>query len=1066
MSNSFNGLLHSSTSPSSSMDQDQDQALDDHDDDGSKENTGLLSHSRSSKDDGRNDILKSGNTSRREGNRSMVHSLYTSPKEPVSQRKLASVPSSPTTGRHGNGVSPLFINNMSQLWDNDDGNSLGGKSRASSSMIIEDASPPLPWKEPVHSFGSREDLSTSKRFSMDTISDGAFAMPSNMSESQQLPQVAEIPVSSSSNTGVNTQSEPKKKRWGPKGQQKSIPESTLIDNTSKQHQEPLAVDTDPPSSLISEAVQEPISSSFLSEPSTIQSLPPSEPHSESVTNSIHAKDSQQKQSPFGISALSGSGMGIVSGLTSLKNSIMIPSLSSSTNNKAERLSGSYASSLAGSESSFLEFAMDNQQHLSTSSSPLARSSMLLRGGTQKSWNESATPGRDHGPSSVFSEKKHIRPGKESNGNSRSASPKLHRSISGTGSERRSTSALSSHRSSSSARRHRVSNQNNAAYSLSLLESEFQQLVQKQSQLSAHKTELCKELISLYSRRNTNEKKQEEAAKTEQFEEADSAATTIRLVHERIQKLEKIYVDTDQALWRCKKRQDELGRPISEMHQTVMQEMDQIRQTREQEQEEYRTEMQKMREKEMERIQYEKEEIDKEESDIALGQDFLKKNEAELLERMEEETKAEQDELNDLKEKQNSTRTEIQELTRKLEQLNQQDKEYSRNIEVLQRKISTIAQQFDGKAREVSREKRELERRKTDIQHKVLKLDRQESSLYKASQEADNVHDEVRDEIQQITSQQNRLEEVRRHFEEELTTIQKLRLEEEAFREKEAGWNMRSSSLNEDLKRHEAKIESLTSASAADQKVITNLELDLDATQKRISTIESLKALSVQRRDFKQASHCSSELAKCKETVAQQQAELDRLTAKMNGNVQEQLEDLRKEYEDTKAFVIGEEINLFKDIQKSTTEILARLATFNLSISTDKKDEKTKESSPMVDEVSTESSVSKNSSNSTAGQLSRLLLSELQSEIEGVQEMSRIRYGREETISSTNSQHSDKHQSLETSVSAMKLDDSKDGLSAKVDIEDQKRELERDIQAAVAEEDYETAADLQERLDAL
>ncbi|KAF9353220.1 hypothetical protein BGX26_009008 [Mortierella sp. AD094] len=1029
----------------------QPQDLDDHDDDGSKEHTGLLSRSRLSKDGGQDDIPRSNtNTGRRDGNRSMVHSLYASPKEPVSQRRQASVPGSPTTGRHGSGVSPLFINNMPQLWDNDDDDNLERKSRLTSSMIIEDASPPLPWKEPSHSFESREDLSTSKRFSMDAISDGAFAMPSSLPESQQLPQLAEAPPNIDSNTSVNAHSEPKKRRWGPKGQQKSTPESSLAEGSSKQQQqqEPLVADIDPPFSSTVAAMQEPITSSFFSDPEG------------SVTDSKQSKSSQPRQSSFGIAALSGSGMGIVSGLSSLKNSIMIPALSSSTTNKAERPISLHANSSA--ESNSLEFSIESQpqwQNESASSS-LTGSPSLLRSGFLKLGNEVTTSGRDFGSASLFSEKKHTRSGKDSSSsNSRSASPKIHRTVSSSASERRPASALSSHRPSSRTRRHRVASQNSATHSLSLLESEFQQLVQKQSQLSTHKVELCKELISLYSRRNINERKQEEAAKMEQFEEADSAATTIQLVQERIQKLEKIYLDTDQALWKCKKRQDELGTSISEMHQAVMKEMDKMRQVREQEQEEYQTEMQRMREKEIERIQGEREEVDKEESDVALGQDFLEKNEAELLERMEEETKAEQEELDDLKEKQNATRAEIQELTRKLEQLNNQDKEYSRGIEVLVQKISTIAQQFDGKAKEVAREKRELERRTADIRHRVLKLERQESSLQKAAQEADAVQDGVRNEIQHITSQQDRLEEVRRLFEGELVTIQKLRLEEEAFREEEAGWNMRSSSLSENLKEHEAKIESFTSASAADQKVITSLELDLEATQKRISTIESLKALSVQRRDFRQASHCSGEIAKCKDTIAQQQSELERLTAKMSGNTQERLETLQKEYESARAFIIGEEASLFKEIQESTTEILARLATFSTSLLSGE-DEGAKKSA--IDDVSAES---KNAPNSAMGQLSRLLLSELKSEIEGVQEMSRIRYGREETVPPVSSHPSDMHQSNEAKELTT-ASSSKDGLGAEVDIEEQKHALERDIQAAVAEEDYETAANLKERLDAL
>ncbi|KAF8984601.1 hypothetical protein BGZ46_007514 [Entomortierella lignicola] len=729
---------------------------------------------------------------------------------------------------------------------------------------------------------------------------------------------------------------------------------------------------------------------------------------------------------------------------------MIPSLSSSTTNKVERPNGVHTSSITTSDSDSLEFAIDNQPPWQDNSPTLLRSGFLKLG------NEMMVQERDFGTTSSFLEKRHSRSGKDSNNISRSSSPKVRRSVIGSVPGQRPNSALSSHQSSPSARRHRVANQETAANSLSLLESEFQKLVQKQSQLSTHKVELCKELISLYSRRNINEKKQEEAAKLEHFEEADSAATTIQLVKERIQKLEKIYLDTDQSLWKYKKRQDELGRSISEMHQAVMQEMDQMRQAREREQAEYQVEAEKMRKKEIERIQSEREEVDKEKSDIALGKDFLEKNEAELLERMEEETKVEQEELNVLNEKQIATRAEIQELTKKLEQLNNQDREYSRGIEVLARKIRTIAQQFDGNAKEVAQEKRELERRTTDIQRKVSKLDQQESNLHKTIQDANAVQDGVRSEIQQISSQQNRLEQVRRLFEEELTSIQRLRLEEEAFREKEVGWNMRSSSLSEDLRSLEAKIESLTSATVADQKVITDLELDLEAAQKRINTIESLKALSVQRRDFKQASHCSNELIACRDTIGKKQSELEKLKAKKGKDTNEELETLQKEYEKTKAFVISEEANLFKEIQESTTEILARLEGFPISLSSGADEEK----ESTTDDISSGSLASKTESNSAVGQLTQLLLNELKSEIEGVQEMSRIRYGREETIPLESNHGSDKDPSIETTDPVLNTNGSKEGSSTEASTEEQRHVLEQDIQAAVALEDYDAAGEFE------
>jgi hypothetical protein len=173
-------------------------------------------------------------------------------------------------------------------------------------------------------------------------------------------------------------------------------------------------------------------------------------------------------------------------------------------------------------------------------------------------------------------------------------------------------------------------------------------------------ELRKELLSLYCRRKNNERKQEEAVKMERFEEAECVMATLRLVQDRIQKLEGHYTETDRTLWKCKKRQDELGKSITEMHQVVMQELEQIQQTKEKEQEDRRVELKRIHDSEMERIQSEREIIERERGDIALAKDFLGKNEAELLSRMDEETKVEQEQLDDLKAKRNATRVSLEE----------------------------------------------------------------------------------------------------------------------------------------------------------------------------------------------------------------------------------------------------------------------------------------------------------------------------------------------------------------------------------------------------------------------
>lgn len=95
------------------------------------------------------------------------------------------------------GAAPLFMNNVAGLWDNDtikdhqqdgiDGNngvigaihrrssaigSTTNPSRPTSSLILDDdATPPLPWKEPASQFAATDRLSASRRFSMDALAD-------------------------------------------------------------------------------------------------------------------------------------------------------------------------------------------------------------------------------------------------------------------------------------------------------------------------------------------------------------------------------------------------------------------------------------------------------------------------------------------------------------------------------------------------------------------------------------------------------------------------------------------------------------------------------------------------------------------------------------------------------------------------------------------------------------------------------------------------------------------------------------------------------------------------------
>ncbi|KAG0207569.1 hypothetical protein BGX28_001232 [Mortierella sp. GBA30] len=949
----------------------------------------------------------------------------------------------------------------------------GKQHRPSSSMIIEDASPPLPWQEPSHRFLSEEDLGVSQRFGMDAISGGAFAMPASETTliySQQFP----APSDTSSRMGNShitedtlstTQIEAKKRRWGPKGQK-----TTGIESESKEKD---GADTgsfhstaaDKGRTLFNDTTftenQHPTSTSLFDSSSGQQttstsSSSVSETGSGKSTAKGSKKSQRSKSSTFGLRTLSGSGTTLVSGLTSLRNSIMIPALSSSTLLKNEKTNAaSLSNSLTTSQSSLLDFVVDDFKPGQTTTNSASSSTMspsLFQNAFPRSVN-------DLGSSSLYLDNKDISP----------ADPRAHHSIMGLGLERRSSTSSQRHHHHlqqyhPAGRRKRMESQNSSATkSLSRLESEFQQLIQRQGHLSTHKVELGKELLSLYSRRNMNERRQETAVKEENFEEANSAATTISQVQERILKLEGIYTETDRSLWACKKRQDELAQSIKEMHQAVMHEAEEVRQSREKEKEEFEVEMKKRHETELETIMAGREDLEKERSDLALGRDFLGKNEAELLERMEEETKTEQEELDGLMEKRETTRGEILELTRKLEQLNQQDKDLILSIGTLQQKIRLIAQQFDGKAKEVAHEKREHEHRVAHIQQKSSRLDRQEANVQNAARQAEATREEMSNAIHAIVAQQDRLEQVRLLFETELSFIQKLRLEEEMFREKEAGWTLRANSLNEDLNKSEARISQLTTKIAADQKTIQDLEREIQTGEKQISTTESVKALSVQRRDFKQASQCSSEIAKCRETITQQKQELETLLNSMQGPSQEALEKLQSEHGTLSTFVKDEEAALFKEIHSATTATWTRLSAFFSTKESgaeikDKGDVMTNFEDSTTQEEGSSGDLKNAATYPEVPKLSGMLLSEMLAEIESIREVSRIRFGREETapgmLSTTLPDASN-------SVAA-KADEGGSG----VDKEERRHALERDIQAAVVEEDYDTAAELQGQLDAL
>ncbi|GJJ77690.1 hypothetical protein EMPS_10049 [Entomortierella parvispora] len=911
---------------------------------------------------------------RRQSSRSstFANSLYDSPTKPSSSERRPASVSGPTSVSIPD--SPILTQDLADLW-NEKAMSESGLSQhdPSASMIIEDASPPLPWKDPSSRFSTGDTLSSSQRFSVDSLSGGAFAMPTSqqpsLSSSRQLSLTEADPGNESTKQDVPAipSAETKRRKWQSPKVQKII-ESSLIGEDIKEEQ---TVGGDPSSPSLSEV--------HLFDSPIAQASPPT---FEQSTPKL-TKNLIPKSSAFGLRGLSGPGSGIVSGLTSLKNSIMIPALS--FNHKPESSTArSQSSSLAASQSSLLDFVVPDRpssrqghrQH-DSSSSTAASSPFVITSSFVSSGNGAPRSKRDVGVKKSF-------------------------------------------------RRRRMASQNSSILSLSNLETGFQQLVRKQSQLSAHKVDLCRELISLYSRRNTNEKKQEEAIAAEAFEDAEAAGTTIYLIQERIMKLESIYGETDKALWEAKKQQDELGQSIVETHGAVMQEMDQMRQAREQEKRDYQEEMEKQREIEQARIQAERQEIKQAGDEIAARKEVLEKEREKIAGHVGTDTAIEQVEMTLLLEKRAKVRTEIQELEKRLSGLRQQDKELSHGIDKFQKQIDVVAKKFEEQTTALTVEMRQLERQNSEIQSRTHRLDQQESHLQKIVDGTGSTQVEISAEIDAIVSQQSKLEEVRQQFVSELGTIQKLRLEEEAFREKEASWTLRASSLSEDVRKQDRKLCDLTDRIAQEQKALTDLEYEIETCQKRILKAESLKDISVQRRDFKQASQLSSEITRQQGIKKDLESQLESLSARLKAPADNGLESLRHECDNVQTFVKGEEATLAKEIQAAVVETLARLDTLAKELSSGHGAEP--------------------EAGLTAGQLSLQSLNEIRSEVEHVREMSRIRFGREETV----------HSSLLTTKDMLGED--------QVDV--QRRKLERSIQAAVAEEDYDAAANLQAQLDAL
>ncbi|KFH70173.1 hypothetical protein MVEG_04975 [Podila verticillata NRRL 6337] len=1030
---------------------------------GEKESTGLLSNNATTTT---TNARSSMGKERRNVNRSMVHSVYESPKVvlPQSLRRQSSVPASPIVRNegHSTGTLPSYLNNIPDLWNTpseqnprpDHAEDDEGR-HPSASLMIEDASPPLPWKEAAHDFapgdiGLRSEASPihPARFSIDSLAGGAFAMPSShaansLSESTFREQ--QEPTSASTASPAET----KRRRWQSPRAAKAL-ESSIHSTIASTGSDTASVAHSPT------LFDSPIG---LSSPVSEKEFSIDSNDGETSSGGRHkgkARDGREqptKTNTFGLRSLSSSG--IVSGLTSLKNSIMIPALLTNT---PKPNSGRVSPSLSSSQSSLLEFVEDQRgDSPSMSSSMTASPSMFRSAFIQRSNGQQSN--KESGVSSVIQDDHYSDSGQPPlRLRDKLSNIKAHE-VGQSPKSRRSTFGQVPN-SSLTGRRHRTRtvSQNTAARSLSALELEFQQLVQRQSQLSAKKISICKELQGLYNERNQAEVQQEKAASAEDFEQADTVTKSLQIIQGRIQRQEKELLQMDKSLLETKKKQDELGRSVSTMHQAVLQEMVQMKQAREQELAEFEQTAKKAQESQMDKILADREQLEKTKSDLVLEQDFLGKNEAELCERMEEETKVEQEELDELMEKRKATRAEILALTKKLEHLNQEDKEFSSNIERVQQKIRSITQQFDTQVQQVSHERHNLDRQLSESTQRAERLERLESDVQKHVQETALTQTEISTEIRNIESQQARLEGVRQQFSQELDVIQQLRREEETFKEREAGWSLQTSNLQEKLRKHEAKIRELVTAREVDQQFLVEKELDIDALEKRIHQLESSKVLAVRSRDFKKAAASSSDIAFAKENLIQKRDELKVLQAKSaDGGAKDPAQDellaLQAKYDDQKKQVKEDEAKLLKDVETVAKDTLHRLE----QMLNEKPDSKEKEGAPENDEK--DNNLSSKSEANSGNQLSRLLLKEMKAEIEGVWSVARVRFGREVDTLNRNGSSTTKNGKNDSEVTAALT------LPA-VDPVRRRDVLERDIEAAVAEEDYDTAASLQQQLDEL
>ncbi|KAG0228984.1 hypothetical protein BGW42_001868 [Actinomortierella wolfii] len=893
------------------------------------------------------------------------------------------------------------------------------------SLLKEDASPPLQWRGmglQHHSATDQEGLSSS-RFGIDDIAGGAFAVPvspidrrssffnttstaaleplsssgssdpkpkSNVAATSSASSPPPIPNATSSLNGGNTGA-PKQRKWQSPSKAKAnsvtasiastLFSTNLLDDDAgggeqeSQTKEPAGVKQE------SKGDGDLKKKGMAIEPTASKKSNSPPPPSATSTSSSH--------SGFSFEALSKSRKGIVSGLTSLKNSIMIPSVhhhqqSSSTSSlpAATGAAGTRIHSSASGMSPNLENG--SRPTLTHSQSNLLDNVVLptsatysevlfdahhhhpqrtndhhrRHAGDRATKSESATPrtigtdlGAGAGPAkrsggrwgsasgllkwSAVSSAGVTSRGYHSHQNSRTHSPWTSPSSSTVALV--SPSALRNGGDSGGGPHHRHHRTETgsalqvASQHLTAVESEFQRLIQHQSQLMIHKAELDKELLSLYSRRNQCESKQSQAAAQEQFEEAEALRARARTIVERIRTVEPLLAEVERRLWDLGKRQLELGKTVAQSQLQLIHAMESWQEQRKAKVKQFHEQELQQREQEMQRITAEREKLEQERSDIALSVDFLGKNEQELKDRIEEETKAEQEQLRNVLDARRKIKDEIEELQQRLTQLRAKDVELDQDEDRLRQKIRKMTTQFDERAKEMRQERANLDDRISDMNRKAQQLDHSETEIQTWRQRSQQAQDEMEHEIQSLQEQQTRLTHVHAHFEHEMESIKALFTEEENFRELKTRWAMRASSLVEDLAKHEHLCQELATKLLEKQKQLRDLEQAIEKLEAQIPKLESSKNLAVQQRDFKQAAYYANEINSTKEAIKSKQKELEERRQAENGQEQERLTQLNEDFERLKTFVQEEEAKLAQEIDTEVKNISEQLLAKESSI---------------------------------------------------------------------------------------------------------------------------------------